>query len=49
MTTLEVFGVPSAEELTVLPALEHLVVQQPESAARLAELRQQLPGVHITT
>ncbi len=49
ITTLEVFGVPAADELRVLPALEHLVVHQPESPARLEELRRQLPGVRVTT
>ncbi|HUQ55460.1 NACHT domain-containing protein [Lentzea sp.] len=49
VTTLEVFGVPAADDVRVLPALEHLVVHQPESPARLEELRQRLPGVVITT
>ncbi|MGZ3143228.1 NACHT domain-containing protein [Lentzea chajnantorensis] len=49
ITTLEVFGVPAADELRVLPALEHLVVHQPESPARLAGLRRELPGLRITT
>ncbi|MGW6936445.1 NACHT domain-containing protein [Lentzea sp. NPDC054927] len=46
---LEVFGVPAADDLRVLPTLEHLVVHQPESLPRLEELRQELPGVRITT
>jgi len=49
VVVLEVFGVPSADDLRVLPALEHLVVHQPESPARLEELRQQLRSVRITT
>lgn len=49
VVVLEVFGVPPADDLRVLPALEHLVVHQPESPARLEELRQQLPSVRITT
>ncbi|MFS8102877.1 NACHT domain-containing protein [Lentzea alba] len=49
ITKLEVFGVPAADDLRVLPALEHLVAHQPESLARLEELRQALPGVTITT
>ncbi|KJK48692.1 hypothetical protein UK23_16075 [Lentzea aerocolonigenes] len=49
IAVLEVFGVPPAADLRVLPALEHLVVHQPESLARLEELRQELPGVRITT
>jgi hypothetical protein len=50
ITVLEVFGVPSADDLRVLPVLEHLVVHQPESLARLEELRGQLPpGVRVTT
>jgi hypothetical protein len=49
IAVLEVFGVPSADDLRVLPALEHLVVHQPESLARLEELRQRLAGVRITT
>jgi hypothetical protein len=49
IAVLEVFGVPAAADLRVLPALEHLVVHQPESLARLEELRQLLPRVHITT
>jgi hypothetical protein len=40
---------PAAGDLRGLPALEHLVVHQPESLARLEELRQELPGVRITT
>jgi hypothetical protein len=38
-----------ADDLRVLPALEHLVVHQPESLPRLEELRQALPSVRITT
>ncbi|MCG8922341.1 leucine-rich repeat domain-containing protein [Lentzea sp. CC55] len=49
ITALEVFGVPITAELRALPALEHLVVHQPESPARLEELRQELPGVRVTT
>jgi hypothetical protein len=49
ITALEVFGVPAADELRVLPALQRLVVHQPESPARLEELRRQLPGVRVTT
>ena len=49
ITTLEVFGVPAADDLRVLPSLGHLVVHQPESPARLEELRQALPGVTITS
>ncbi|MCP2199323.1 NACHT domain-containing protein [Lentzea flava] len=49
IVVLEVFGVPSADDVRVLPALEHLVVHQPESLARLEKLRQQLPAVRITT
>jgi hypothetical protein len=49
VTSLEVFGVPAADDLRALPALEHLVVHQPESLPRLEELRQALPSVRITT
>ncbi|MEV6242144.1 NACHT domain-containing protein [Lentzea sp. NPDC051838] len=49
ITTLEVFGVPSASDLRVLPSLEHVVVHQPESLARLEELRQELPAIRFST
>ncbi|GGN15121.1 hypothetical protein GCM10011609_64600 [Lentzea pudingi] len=49
ITTLEVFGVPAADDLRPLPSLEHLVVHQPESLARLEELRQALPGLTVTS
>ncbi|WP_223165695.1 hypothetical protein, partial [Lentzea indica] len=49
IAVLEVFGLPSADDLRALPALEHLVVHQPESLPRLEELRQRLPSVRITT
>ncbi|USX51766.1 NACHT domain-containing NTPase [Lentzea sp. HUAS12] len=49
VTALEVFGVPAADDLRALPALDRLVVHQPESLARLEELRGRLPGVTVTT
>jgi len=48
ITTLEVFGVPAADDLRALPALTDLVVHQPDSLSRLEELRGKLPGVRIT-
>ncbi|WP_089917156.1 NACHT domain-containing protein [Lentzea albida] len=49
VTALEVFGVPAVGDLRALPALDRLVVHQPESLARLEELRERLPGVTVTT
>lgn len=40
---------PAADDLRTLPSLEHLVVHQPESPARLEEPRQALPGPTITS